>query len=189
MQSIIRAVTNISLKGRYIHKFESTEYFKGVIEEKTSFLPVDYLKLYTGISELIFSEPVGTSVGYTIDGKVILNNDNKYRKEVSKAIIRGTLQGVKDLIEEEIEVPYNDIIIILNRFLLEPTIEEAKFGNSKLFENGSYNNDESIVWYDRSLIEKGKVRECYNRSYWKTAFKVLMKNDPEYKFLIKEVEK
>ena len=189
MQSIIRVLTGIQLHGRYIHRFEDRDYLKGIPEDKTSFLPIGYLRLYTGIAELVFSEPVGTSVAYTPEGKVLLNKDTKYRKEVTKGILRGIIRGVKDLIAEEIEVPYDDILRILNRFFTSPTIEEAEFGNSKLFENGSYDNDESVVWYDKDLIKAGKLKECFNRSYWKPAFKTLMKNDKELKSLIRIIEK
>jgi hypothetical protein len=189
MQSIIRTLTGIQLHGRYVHRFEDRDYLKGIPEDKTSFLPVGYLRLYTGITELVFSEPVGTSVAYTPEGKVLLNKDTKYRKEITKGILRGIIRGVKDLIAEEIEVSYDDILKILDRFFTSPTIEEAEFGNSKLFENGSYDNDESVVWYDKDLIKAGKLKECFNRSYWKPAFKILMKNDKELKSLMRIIEK
>lgn len=186
MQSIIRVITGMSLHGRYLHKFTNERYLKYIDEDKTSFLPIGYIRAYTGIVELIFSEPVGTSINYTSDGEVILNKDTKYRKNITKALLRGVIKGVRDIIDEEI--PYNDILAILDRFLKNPTIEEATFGNSKLFENGS-SDEESIVWYDTELIKKGKLKECYNRSYWKTAFKVLMQNDDKYRDLMKEIEK
>ena len=75
----------------------------------------------------------------------------------------------------------------MDRFLKFPTLEEATFGNSELFENGSIDKNESIAWYNRDLIRKGKLRECYNRSYWKEAFKILLKNDPEFNKLIGEL--
>ena len=188
MQSIIRNITGISLKGRYIHKFENKDYFNGITEDKTSFLPIGFIKMYTGIVELIFSEPVGTCVSYSADGNVLLNKDTKYRKEITKSIVKGALRGVKDLIEEGIEPPYDDILSIMERFLKFPTLEEANFGNSKLFENGSYDKNESIVWYDKELIKKGKLKECYTRSYWKEAFKLLMENDKEFKSLMRFIK-
>ena len=181
MQSIIRVLTGIQLHGRYIHRFEDKDYLKGIPEDKASYLPIGYLRLYTGIAELVFSEPVGTSVAYTYNGRVILNRDTKYRKDVTKGILRGIIRGVK--------IPYDDIIKILDRFFTEPTVEEAAFGNSKLFENGSYDSDESVVWFDKDLIRAGKLKECYSRSYWKPAFKVLMKNDPDLKSLMRLITK
>lgn len=189
MQSIIRVLTGIPLVGRYTHRFETRDYFKGIKEEKSSFLPVGYLRMYTGITELIFSEPVGTCVGYTSDGKALLNKDIKYRKDITKKILKGVIRGVRDILSEGIEVPYDDILKILDRFFGNPTIEEAKFANLPLFENGSYDENESIVWYDENLIRHGKLRECYNRSYWKPAFKVLMNNDPDLKGLIRIIER
>ena len=187
MQSIIHAITGINLKGRYIHRYSSKSYFDGVEEEKSSFLPVGHIKMYTGIVEIIFSEPMGTSVSYTSEGTPILSKDTKYRKEVTKAVLRGAIQGVKDLIDENINIPYGDILDILERFLKFPTLEEATFGNSELFENGSINKHESVVWYNRELIRHGRLKECYGRSYWKEAFKLLLKNDKEFGDLIGEM--
>ena len=189
MQSIIRNITGIKLKGRYIHTFDSRNYFQGVQEEKTSYLPKGSLRAYTGIVEVIFSEPNGTVVTYNEEGKPILNRDTKYRKDITKELIRGVLKGARDILNEGIEIPYNDCIEVLNRFLDTPTLEEAEFGNSELFENGSYENNESVVWYNKDYIRQGKIRECYFRSYWKTAFKVLMNNDPKMKSLGEDILK
>ena len=187
MQSIINNITGIYLKGRYIHKYGTTSYFEGIREDKTSFLPTGHIKMHTGVVELIFSEPVGTSVAFSKEGNVILNKDTKYRKDITKALLRGVIKGVKDIIENNIEVPYEDIISIIDRLLKHPTLEEAEFGNSRLFENGSYTNNESVVWFDEYYIKKGKIKECYNRSYWKEGFKLLLENSEKYRFLKKEI--
>ena len=73
------------------------------------------------------------------------------------------------------------------RILDFPTLEEAFFGNKPLFENGS-NEDGSIVCFDKERIRQGKLKECYNRSYWKKAFKLLLENDSDLKFLIGEIK-
>ena len=189
MQSIIRVLTGISLHGRYIHRYIDEDYIKGMTEDKTSFLPVGYLRMYTGIAELIFSEPIGTCVGYTADGKCILNKDVKYRRSITKSILRGVIKGVKDILEEGIEIPYEDILKVLNRFFEFPTMIEALFANLPLFENGSYDTNESVVWFNKNFIRRGKLKECYNRSYWKPAFRLLMQNDPDLKSLIKVLGK
>lgn len=176
MQSIIRKISHISLKGRYMHMFKADDYFKGIKEDKESFLEKGKIAFYTGIVELIFSEPVGTVVNYTINGKPVLNKDKKFRREVSKKILKGVLKGAKKLIEDEIEVPYDDCVKIMMKFLEEPSLEEAKLGNSELFENGSYENNESIVWFSENYIKQGRLKDCYFRSYWKSAFKVLLVN-------------
>ena len=176
MQSIIRKIDHINLKGRYIHMFKADNYFKGIKEDKESFLEKGKIAFYTGIVELIFSEPVGTVVNYTKDGKPILNKDKKFRQEVSKRILRGVLKGAKKLIEDETVIPYDDCVKIMMKFLEEPSLEEAKLGNSELFENGSYENNESIVWFNENYIKQGRLKDCYMRSYWKPAFKVLLAN-------------
>lgn len=181
MQSIISRITRYNLKGRYIHTLGNNEYFKGVKEDKGSYLPYKMLYSYTGIVELVFSEPVGTVISYQ-NGVPVLNRDFKFRKDVVRKLLKGTFRGVQDLVKENIEVDVEDCISIINRFLHKPTYSEARFGNSKLFENGSYNT-ESIVWFDRDLIRQGKLKECYSRSYWKTAFKILLENDNQLKHL------
>lgn len=183
MQSIIHKITGYNLRGRYVHTFECGDYFKGVREDKASFLPKGVLAPFTGIVELIYSEPTGTVVSYTDKGVPVLNKDTKYRKEVVKGLLKGVIEGVKDILENKVAIYYDDCITLMNRFLYSPTLEEAKFGNSKLFENGSYKENESIVWFDKDLIRQGKLKECYNRSYWKTAFKIILENDKEYKSL------
>lgn len=182
MQSIIHKITGFDLKGRYVHTLGNDSYFKGVIEDKTSFLPHKMLYSYTGIVELVYSEPVGTVISYN-NGIPILNRDFKYRKGVVKSLLKGTLRGVRDLVRDNIRVSVEDCALIVDRFLKQPTYAEARFGNSKLFENGSCKDNESIVWYETDLIKRGKLKECYNRSYWKTAFKVLLENDNQLKHL------
>ena len=182
MQSIIHKITKYNLHGRYIHTMGKKEYFKGVIEDKTSFIPEKMLYLYTGIVELVYSEPIGTVVGYS-EGTPILNRDFKYRKDVVRGLIRGIIRGAKDILNEDIKVYVEDCVTVIRRFLEFPTYEEALFGNSKLFENGSCGDNESIVWFDEERIRKGKLRECYNKSYWKTAFKLLMAEDKSLKTL------
>ena len=187
MQSIIKEIADIDLIGEYVHLFST---YKGRFRkevEKTSFLPLGFLKLYTGIVELIFTELKGTVIGYREDGVPVVSNDKKYRKEISKLIIKGVLKGVKEIINKEITVYYNDCLAILERFLEFPTLEEAQFANRDIFENGSLNVNESITWFNEKLIRAGKLKECYNRSYWKPAFKVLMENS-DFKALMGEIK-
>lgn len=188
MQSVIGKISKVLLKGRYIHMYKVPREIHGVDVEKTSFLPKGFLKLYTGIVELVLTEPKGTSIFYSDKGTPICDIDIKYRKDITKKILRGIIDCVKDIKNNDIDVLYDDSLKILERFLTTPTVEEASFGNQELFENGSGENRESIVWYSEEWIRKGKVKECYNRSYWKSAFKVLMENDPKFRFLLKEIK-
>jgi predicted HAD superfamily hydrolase len=188
IQGIIKRISGIDLKGRYINTYDSTGKYMGHIFEKKSFLPVGLMRSYGGaVIEVIFTEGIGTVVGYEADGKPILLQDFKFRKDISRRIFKGALKGVKDLISEGInKISAHDCTVILKRYLDKPTIEEALFGSKKIFENGT-NGTESITWYDHEFIKEGKLRECYNKSYWKAAFKLLLSNDPQYKFLTKVI--
>ena len=187
MQSIIQGITGIKLQGEYIHLFEN--YDKPFEDKaiKNSLLPHGFIKFFTGIVEVVMTEPKGTVIGYNEKGTPVITTDIKYRKRVTKRIIRGVIQGAKDIVNNKIDVCLEDCMNILKRFLEYPTLEEASFANDKIFENGSLFANESVVWYNREMIKQGKIKDCYNKSYWKPAFRVLLLNDPDYKFLLGEL--
>lgn len=187
IQGIIKRTSGIDLKGRYINTFDAEGNFQGITFEKKSFLPLGFLKAYGGAAiEIVFSETKGTVSSYDDEGNPILLKDFKYRKDITRGILRGVLKGVKDLIKEDIgEIEVSDCVAILKRYYEKPTLDEANFANQSIFENGSYENNESVVWFNKDWIRKGKLKECYSRSYWKSAFRLLLSNDKEYKSLIK----
>ena len=187
IQGIIKRNTGINLKGKYINTYDTVGKYMGHTFDKTSFLPVGLLRSYGGaLIEVVFTEAKGTVMRYDSNGSPILLNDFKFRKEVSRKIFRGVFRGVKDLIRENIKASARDCTTVLKRYLDFPTISEATFGNTDLFENGT-NGMESITWYNKNYIRQGRLRECFNRSYWKAAFKLLLSNDPEYKFLMRNL--
>ena len=187
IQGIIKRISGIDLKGRYINTFDAEGNFQGITFEKKSFLPLGFLKAYGGAAiEIVFSETKGTVSRYDKEGNPVLSKDFKYRKGITKSILKGVLKGVKDLIKEDIgDIKVSDCVAILKRYYERPTLDEANFANQNIFENGSYENNESVVWFNKDWIKKGKLKECYSRSYWKSAFKLLLTNDEEYKSLIK----
>lgn len=185
MQGMIKRISGIDLKGRYINTYDYQGNFEGTKFEKKSFLSIGFLKPYSGgLVEIVFSEPRGTVTGYSSEGKPEVLDDIKFRKEVTNNLLRGVLRGVQDLLESETEFSVSDCEVILKRYFDFPTIEEATFANQKIFENGS-EEAESLAWFDKEWIKKGKIKECYGRSYWKNAFKVLLRNDKQYKSLSK----
>ena len=186
LQGIIKRIAGIDLKGRYINTFDNEGNFQGVSFEKKSFLPVGFLKPYGGAAiEIVFSESKGTVIKYDSLGNAVLSKDCSYRRDVTKKIIKGVIKGVQDLIKEGIEVSVSDCVAVLKRYYEHPSIEEATFANQKIFENGSYDNNESVVWFDKEWIKRGKLKECFSRSYWKAAFRKLLENDKDYKYLCK----
>ena len=61
----------------------------------------------------------------------------------------------------------------------------AKLGTYNPFlEENKFKLDINDV---KDWIKKGKLKECYDRSYWKEAFKLLLSNDEQYKSLIREI--
>lgn len=188
IQGIIKRISGIDLKGRYINTYSrETGRYMGTLFERVAFFPQDLVGYHGAVIETVYSEPKGTVIGYDSKGAPILLADVKYRKELTRDILRGLLKGVKDLLKEGISASVTDCTALFKRYIGQPTLEEANFGNEIIFENGSLDN-ESIVWFNREWIRKGKLKECYNRSYWKEAFKLIMENDPDFKTLVKEIK-
>ena len=184
IQSIIQEITDLKLNGEYIHLFEKHKKLYADKSIKNSFVPFDYFCNYIGIVEAVFSEPSGTVLTYSSSGAPVLAEDSRCRKIATKEILHGLFKGVKDILDKKIKLFYEDCLLVLDRVLRFPTLEEASFANTKIFENGSLFANESITWYNKDIIKKGKLVECYGKSYWKPAFKKLLLNDSEYKDLI-----
>jgi hypothetical protein len=190
MQGIIKRISGIDLQGRYIYTFNNQRgNYYGYTYEKKSFLSptvmTSFERVGGAVYEIVYTEPVGTAVGYS-NGKPVLLKDLKIRKDISRKLIKSVLRACKELYEKRIYVDSEDCEKVISRYANNPTLEEAIFGNQKIFENGS-NENESVVWFDRDLIRKGKIKECYIRSYWKQAFKLLLEKDKEFKFLKEKV--
>lgn len=188
IQGIIKRITKINLKGMYVNTYsKGPGNYMGTVFERNSFFSQDMVGYHGAVIEAIYSEPKGTVIGYDDCGKPCFLADRKCRKEATREILRGLLKGVKELLNEKIFASASDCALILRRYINTPTLEEATFGNNIIFENGSLEN-ESIVWFNKDWIKRGRLRECYNRSYWKEAFKLLMENDLDYNVLIKEIK-
>ena len=188
MQAMIKRVSGINLKGRYIGTVQNkVGIFQGIQFERESFFPVNFVNPYNGpIMEFIFSEPIGTVDGYSEEGKPVLLGDFKLRKDITRRIVKGVLKGVKDLLELDVSPSIEDCMRIMQRYFDNPTVKEALFVNEPVFENRSIR--ESIVKFEKDYIKQGKLPECYRKSYWKSAFKVLLNNDPQYKQLSKYIK-
>ena len=180
MQAMIKRITGINLKGRYLCTLDALKEYKGIKIDKSSFLNVGFFGFHGGVVEMVFSEPKGTVYSYDETGHPSISNDTKFRKVATKKILKGIFEGAKYILKENIEVEVEDCEKLMNRFFKYPTLEEASFANGDLFENGSYDNNESIVWFKEDFIRKGKLKECYRRSYWKEAFKLLLNNHEYY---------
>ena len=187
LQGVIHKIAHVDVKGVYVTVLGGlTGNYCGYTFKKKSFLPLD--RSYGGaLLEVILTELRGTTIGYTKEGKPILSKDSKFRRDISKEIFRGVLNGCRELCKENIIASSDDCATIFKRLMDSPTIEEANFGNQPLFENGS-NEDKSIVWFNKDWIRKGKVMGCYNKSYWKKAFLTLLRDDSELSFLEREIK-
>ena len=185
MQAMIKRIAGINLRGRYIVTFSDLQEFKGIKIEKKPYLGKGITGAHGAVAEMVLSEPKGTALSY-INGKPVISRDMKFRKDITKNILKGVLRGTRAILNENLEINVRDCGNILERFFNHPTLKEALIANENLFENGSLYNNESIAWFNEELIKKGKIKECYRKSYWKEAFKILLRNS-EYKNLEKYI--
>lgn len=183
MQYATEKILNIKLKGMYFQVLKGNANVDYDNIEKHSYLKTDLLRGHCGIAEVIFSEPIGGVTHYDNDGLPVLYGDSKGRKNVIKQIIRGVLSCARDMYHEGISTGEEDCKKLLYRFLISPTIEEAEFANTGIFENGAITSLESITWFNKDLIKKGELTPCYNRSYWREAFLTLLRADKELAYL------
>lgn len=183
MQYATEKVTGYKLKGMYFQVLKGNANADYDTIEKHSFLKTDILRGHCGIAEVIFSEPKGGVTHYDNEGKAVLYGDSKGRKDIMKQIIKGVLDCAKDMHESNTYLSEPDCRKLLGRFLCLPTIEECEFANEGIFENGAIDKLESIVWFNRDLIKKGELTNCYNRSYWREAFMTLLRQDKELAYL------
>ena len=181
MQALIKRIAKIDLKGRYLNTFNKEQEYRGIPINKESFLDIGFFGFKGGVVEVVFSEPKGTVQYYNELGKPVISTDHKLRKNITKKITKGIFKGVREILAQGISPDVKDCQKIIERFFKQPCLEEAEFFNQEIFENGSL-KDESITWFNKDLIKKGKIKECYSKSYWKEAFKLLLDNS-EYKGL------
>lgn len=184
VQYAIEQIMGIKLKGYYLQTFED---FKLSLD-RTSYFKREIVK-YCLLIESFFSSSENGVYGYDDNGDPIYYEDNKQKKEFSELICNEIMSFSTFLHENNISPSIEDVEALTIRFLYYPTLEESNYCNESIFENGDIVKFESVVWYDRGAIKEGKLQECYNRSYWRPAFEVLLKNDKELCYLEKFLEK
>jgi len=181
IQYCIELLTDIKLDGKYF------EVYKRSIEldcKKQGYLSngENLTYGYGGLLESIFSAPHGGVIGYDDCSPLFFKDSNK-RINILNKVHAGILEFCKDwhkLTKKQDLIIDKDIIkFMVLRFLKEPTLEESKYGLDVPFDNGAEDSLENITWFNEDRIKKGRIKECYSRSYWKEAF-LKMLDESEY---------
>ena len=181
VQGVIEKSLNIKLNGLYIEL--DPEKDRRVPNMKMEmFLQRKILKSRFFI-EFILCSPEDCIEGYTQDGTVITTPDIEDRKPYAKRINEVILN--LDLLNhlEKIDTTIFDIEQLLIHLQNNPTKEIMEIFNKPMFINRL--TGERGVNYDREKIQSGDLIDCYNRSYAKNWFKLMLMNDPELNGLSK----
>lgn len=187
IQHFIELASGLKLKGLYLQTTIG-ETTRGLGLDMQQFLSRFVLGTNCVVLESIFTALKGRCIGYEEDGEPIYDKTILCRSGFTQDVHKAVLEGVKYLLREGIETPVADCEILTERFLSNPTPYEAHFGMEKIFEDSVKNEPESIVNFDEKGIEDGYLLELYERSYWKTAFIVNLKNHSRFSSLISILE-
>lgn len=178
IQYCVELVTDIKLDGKYF------EVYKRNIQldcKKDGFISngENLTYGYGGLLETIFSAPHGGVIGYDYC-KPLLFQDSDIRINILNKIHNGIIEFCVKWHElnQKVDLDLDREVIktMVMRFLKHPSLEEAKYGLEIPFDNGSEEALENITWFNENRIKKGRILECYNRSYWKEGFMQILNN-------------
>lgn len=181
IQMAIEQITNKKLNGMYLQTFPSDvdKFCK-----RYSYFERPIVK-YCLMIESVMSSAEDGVYGYTKFGEPIHYKDNDTKKAFSQRIIKNVMESCKFIHNEKIPTNSIDVEKLVVRLLYYPTLEESKYCNEPIFENGNIKEFESVVWFEPDLIKRGELQHCYDKSYWRPAFMVQLRNDKELAYLEK----
>ncbi len=178
IQYCVESLTDLKLDGKYF------EVYKRSIQldcQKEGYISSgeNLTYGYGGLLESIFSAPHGGVVGYDCCAPLLFEDSNQrinILNRVHNGIIEFCLRWHELNKKVNLDIDIEVVKLMVLRFLKEPSIEEAAFGLEVPFDNGSEKAMENIIWFNQERIKSGRVVECYDRSYWKEAFLMLLNN-------------
>lgn len=176
-QCILEKFLNIKLKGLYIQLDQALN----TTMDMSMFLN-RYALTYRFLAEFILTSPEDCVEDYK-DGKVIMTPDHEKRKEYAR-------QFTKILVDEklfneinEMNLSVYDIEQMLIHIQNYPSIEMMNLFNEPILTNRE--KVERGINFDREAIKKGKLMECFKKSYARPLLKRMLEMDEELSSLVK----
>ncbi len=178
IQYCVELLTDIKLDGKYF------EVYKRPIQldcKKEGFLSngENLTYGYGGLLETIFSAPHGGVIGYNSCEPLLFEDSNTrigILNKIHNGIIEFCVKWHRLNQKTKLDISLDVTKAMVMRFLKEPSLEEAKYGLEIPFDNGSEEALENITWFNEDRLKKGRILECYKRSYWKEAFLQILNN-------------
>lgn len=189
IQYCMELMTDIKFDGKY---FEIYDRKIKLDCKKEGFLSTgkNFTYGYGGLLETIFSAPHGGVIGYN-NCEPLFFEDSGMRINILNKIHDGIIEFCLKWHElnkrQKLDIDREIIRSMVMRFLKEPSLKEAFYGQEVPFDNGAEDALENITWFNEDRIKKGRIIECYNRSYWKEAFIKILENS-NYAGLIKLIK-
>ena len=178
-QRIIEKYLNVKLKGLYIQLDQAPSQFKDM--NMTMYLN-RFALTYRFLCEFVFTSPEDSLEDY-IDGKPYFIPDNEIRKQYAKKMTATIVNKEMFKLMNKMNLSIFDIEQMLIHIQSYPSDGLMKLFNEPILTNRE--QQERGINFDKELIMKGQLFECYRKSYAKPMFKKLLEQDKELSSLSK----
>lgn len=175
-QFVIEKFLNIKLKGLYMqldqalpHKMDMEMFLNR------------YALTYRFLAEFILTSPEDCVEDYQ-GAKPVLRPDNETRKEYARHINSIIVNDVLFRRINRMNLSIFDIEQMLIHIQNYPSYEMMKLFNQPILTNRQ--KIERGINFDRNAILRGKLLDCYRKSYAKPLFKKMLEMDDELKGLV-----
>ena len=178
-QRILERFLNIKLKGLYIQLDQVQPVHKDMSMEM-------YLKryclTYRFLAEFIFTSPEDCIEDYK-NGNVLIIPDHKQRKEYAKHINSIIINEVLFNRINRMNLSVFDVEQMLIHVQNYPSYEMMCLFNEPILTNRE--RVERGINFDKNAILRGRLMDCYRKSYAKPLFKRMLEMDKELSSLVK----
>lgn len=176
-QRIIEKFLNIKLKGLYVQLDQALN--------KTMDMEMylnRYALTYRFLAEFIFTSPEDNIEDYK-NGSVITTPDHAQRKEYAKHINSIILNDKLFRRLDRMNLSVFDVEQMLIHIQNYPSYEMMCLFNEPILTNRE--KVERGINFDRNAILRGRLQDCYRKSYAKPLFKKMLEHDTELSCLVK----
>lgn len=176
-QNIIERFLKIKLKGLYMQLDQAMN----TTMDMEMYLN-RYALTYRFLAEFILTSPEDCVEDYK-DGRVVIEPDNKQRKEFAKHVNSIILDEKLFRRIDRMDPTVFDVEQMLIHIQNYPSMEMMELFNRPILTNRR--KMERGINFNRKAIMEGKLLDCYKQSYARPLFKKMLMADPELKGLVK----
>lgn len=178
-QRIIEKFLNIKLKGLYMQLDQIPKY--SVDMDMEMYLN-RFVLTYRFLAEFILTSPEDCIEDYE-NGRIITVPDHEKRKEYAKRINKIILNETLFKRINRMNLSVFDVEQMLIHIQQHPSYEMMELFNEPILTNRQ--KVERGINFDRNAILRGRLMDCYKKSYAKPLFKKMLSMDAELCSLVK----